>query len=112
MGGLVTFVRVDGGRIEALPVPMELVVDGRVGVGVLDAVDMVVLRGLMGKRLGEARFSGAAVTDDLISGRVRLVILSEGLRIDLVLDGIVDMMCLLMVMLCLNWIFNYLLVVL
>lgn len=85
----------------ALLVPMELVVDGRVDVGVLDAVEMVVLRGLMvvGKRLGEAILSGAAATDDLISGRLRLGILSEGLRIDLVLDGNVDMVFWLGVML-------------
>ena len=92
MEDLVTFARVDGGRMVALLVPMELVVDGRVDVGVLDAVEMVVLRGLMvvGKRLGEAILSGAAATDDL-SGRLRLGILSDGLRIDFVLGGIVDM---------------------
>lgn len=86
----------------ALLAPMELVVDDRVDVGVLDVVvEMVVLRGLMvvGKRLGEAILSGAAATDDLISGRLRLVILSEGLRIDLVLDGNVAMVFGLVVML-------------
>ncbi|EDN97811.1 hypothetical protein SS1G_12665 [Sclerotinia sclerotiorum 1980 UF-70] len=77
VGSLLMFARVDGGRMEALLLPIELVAGGRVEVEVLEAVDMVVLRGLIvGKRLGEAVPSGAAAT---------------GLRIDLVLDGIVDM---------------------
>jgi hypothetical protein len=91
VGGLLTFARMDGSRMEALLVPIELVVGGRVEVEVPEAVDMVVLRGLIvGKRLGEAVLSGAAATGDL-SDRLILVILSEGLQIDLVLDGIADM---------------------
>lgn len=90
-GSLVAFARVEGGRAGALLVAIELALGGLIDVEVPGPVDMVVLRGLMvGKRLGDAVFSGDAATDDL-SGRLRLVILSEGLRIDLVLDGMVDM---------------------